>query len=182
VDFFDAKGYLETLFASLSLYPAWVATEEFGLLSGRTAAIRLGDTDVGIVGQVHPDLAAQFDIEGDAYLFEIRLDRLLGAAEPVRSYRPYSSFPAVEQDLALVVDADTPAAAVLAIIREGRYVVSARLFDEYTGERVPPGKKSLAFAVSFQSPEKTLTDEDVTAARRRLIATLERRLGATLRG
>ena len=181
VDFFDAKGYLETLFTRLHLEPEWTVTEEFGLLSGRTAAIRLGGQDVGVLGQVHADVAAQFAIEGDAFLFEVRLDLLAPHIRIVRDYRPYATRPAVEQDLAVVVDATTPAADVLAVIREGRYVVSARLFDEYSGERVPPGKKSLAFAVSFQASDRTLTDEEVAGARRRLVSALEKRLGATLR-
>ncbi|MFN8559695.1 MAG: hypothetical protein U0531_20905 [Dehalococcoidia bacterium] len=181
VDFFDAKGYLEALFAGLRLTPEWIATEEYGLLSGRTAAIRIDGRDVGVLGQVHPDRAAEFDLDADAFLFDLRLDLLTGPGRAVRDYRPYATFPTVEQDLAVVVDVATPAADVLAVIREGRFVSAARLFDEYSGERVPPGKKSLAFAVSFQAPDRTLTDEEVAGARRRLIAALERRTGAALR-
>jgi phenylalanyl-tRNA synthetase beta chain len=182
VDFYDAKGYIEALFMGLHLQSGWSETDEFGLLPGRTAAIRLGNVDVGVLGQVHPELADAFDIEGDCFLFELRLDLLVGHTAPVRDYRPYPTYPAVVQDLAVVVNADVPAAGVLAVIGEGRYVVSAQVFDEYMGDRVPPGKKSLAVAVTFQDPAGTLTDERVAGARRRVVAALENRLGATLRG
>lgn len=182
VDFFDAKGYLETLFAQLHLEPHWSEAEEFGMLSGRTAVLSLGGQPVGVLGQVHPDLAAAFDIEGAAFLFDLRLDLIGSHLQAVRDYQPYSTMPAVEQDLAVVVDAATPAAAVLAVIGDRRYqVTSARLFDEYRGDRVPAGKKSLAFALSFQSPDRTLTDEEVARLRDRLVKALTARLGATLR-
>ncbi|MER3421318.1 MAG: hypothetical protein C4290_12715 [Chloroflexota bacterium] len=83
--------------------------------------------------------------------------------------------------MAVLVDATTPAAAVLDIIRAGRYVVSAAVFDEYTGGQLPPGKRSIAVRVLFQDPARTLTDDDVAASRRQIIARLEHELGATLR-
>ncbi len=180
VDFFDAKGYVEVLLRMLAVDVEWAATEEFGLLSGRAAAIRVGGRDVGVIGQVHPDVAAAFDVEGSAYLFELRLDLLLDQAAE-RRYHPYSSVPMVEEDLNFVVDAATPAAGVRGAILEGRYVLAAHLFDEYTGGQLPPGKKSLAFAVSYQAPDRTLTDDEVAKARERLVRTMEKRLGATLR-
>ena len=181
VDFFDAKGYVEALAEGLHIELGWRPVTEFGLLPGRTAEIRLGSEAVGLLGQVHPDLAGQYDIAGDAFLFELDLSKLLGHAAPVRNYQPYVSYPAVEQDLALVVDEETAAADVLKLVREGRWVVAARVFDEYRGDRLPAGKKSLTIALSFQAPDRTLTDEDVAGARRRLVATLERRLAAALR-
>jgi phenylalanyl-tRNA synthetase beta chain len=181
VDFFDAKGYLEALFERLALVPAWSPAEEYGLLPGRTAAIWVDGRQVGVVGQVHPDTAAQFDLEGDCFLFEVRLDLLTDLAQRRREYRPYATTPVVAQDLAVVVDATTPAAAVLDIIRAGRYVVSAAVFDEYSGEQLPPGKRSVAVRVLFQDPTRTLTDEDVAASRRQIVARLERELGAALR-
>lgn len=181
VDFFDAKGYLEALFERLALAPEWLPAEDYGLLPGRTAAIRIAGQQVGVLGQVHPDTAAQFDIEGDCFLFEVRLDLLAALTQGRREYHPYAATPAVAQDLAVVVDATTPAAAVLDIIRAGRYVVSAAVFDEYTGGQLPPGKRSIAVRVLFQDPARTLTDDDVAASRRQIIARLEHELGATLR-
>jgi phenylalanyl-tRNA synthetase beta chain len=181
VDFFDAKGYLEALFERLGLEPEWLPAEEYGLLPGRTAAIRVDGQQVGVVGQVHPDTAVQFDIEGDCFLFEVRLDLLTELTQRRREYRPYATTPVVAQDLAVVVDTATPAAAVLRIIRAGRYVVSAAVFDEYTGGQLPPGKRSIAVRVLFQDPTRTLTDEEVATSRRQIVAHLERELGAALR-
>ncbi len=181
VDFFDAKGYLEALFERLALAPEWSPAEEYGLLPGRTAAIRVDGQQVGVVGQVHPETAAQFDIEGECFLFEVRLDLLTELAQRRREYAPYATTPVVAQDLAVVVDATTPAAEVLRIIRAGRYVVSATVFDEYSGGQLPPGKRSIAVRVLFQDPARTLTDEEVAASRRQIVARLERELGATLR-
>jgi phenylalanyl-tRNA synthetase beta chain len=181
VDFFDAKGYLEALFERLGLEPEWLPAEEYGLLPGRTAAIRVDGQQVGVVGQVHPDTAVQFDIEGDCFLFEVRLDLLTELTQRRREYRPYATTPVVAQDLAVVVDTVTPAAAVLRIIRAGRYVVSAAVFDEYTGGQLPPGKRSIAVRVLFQDPTRTLTDEEVATSRRQIVAHLERELGAALR-
>ncbi len=181
VDFFDAKGYAEALFAHLHLRPSWEVTEEHGLLPGRTAAIRLGGQDVGVIGQVHPDTAAQFDIDSDCLLFEVRMDLLLQHLHTGRDYQPYSTVPAVQQDLAVIVDAATPAHAVRAVILAGKFVTSVRLFDEYRGPGVPEGRKSLAFAVAFQDRERTLTEDEVSGSRRRIIARLERELGAALR-
>ncbi len=181
VDFFDAKGYLEALFERLALTPEWSPVEEYGLLPGRTAAIRVEGRQIGVVGQVHPDTAAWFDIEGDCFLFEVYLDLLTDLTQRRREYRPYAATPAVAQDLAVVVDASTPAAEVLRIIRAGRYVLSATVFDEYSGGQLPPGKRSIAVRVLFQDPTRTLTDEDVAASRRQIVAQLERELGGTLR-
>jgi phenylalanyl-tRNA synthetase beta chain len=106
---------------------------------------------------------------------------LLPHAKAVRGFRPLSRFPAVEQDLALVVDRDTSAADILAAIRATKLVASAEIFDEYTGEQLPPGKKSLAISVSYQAPDRTLTDEDASREQARLLRSLKARFGADLR-
>jgi phenylalanyl-tRNA synthetase beta chain len=181
VDFFDAKGYLDALFEHLGVDAECEPASEFGLLPGRTAAIRLDGRDIGVAGQVHPDTAAAFEVEGDAYLFEIRLDLLREYTGRPRGYRPYSSMPSVQEDLSVVVDASVSAEQVARVIRQGRYVVAVHPFDEYTGEPIPAGKKSLSFAVSYQDPERTLTDAEVQGSWRRIVEALRGRLGATLR-
>ncbi len=109
------------------------------------------------------------------------MDLLLQHLHTGRDYQPYSTVPAVQQDLAVIVDAATPAHAVRAVILAGKFVTSVRLFDEYRGPGVPEGRKSLAFAVAFQDRERTLTEDEVSGSRRRIIARLERELGAALR-
>jgi phenylalanyl-tRNA synthetase beta chain len=183
--FFDAKGYLEHLFARLGMRPAFEEGEEFALVPGRTARIRLGGRTVGVLGQVDPRVAAGFDIEEDVFLFELVLDEVLAALsseQAPRRYEPLPRFPPVVQDLAVVVDEAVPAAQVQSLIEAAALVRRAQLFDVYTGEPVPPGKKSLAFSVTYQSPDHTLTDEEVARAHRGIVERLKRQLEATLRG
>jgi len=91
-------------------------------------------------------------------------------------------YPSVEEDIAVIVDAEVPAARVQGIIQAAPLVHSARLFDVYRGPQVPPGRKSLAFSVSYQAADHTLTDEEVRGQRRRIIERLRREVGAELRG
>jgi phenylalanyl-tRNA synthetase beta chain len=113
---------------------------------------------------------------------EIDLDALIDAA-PVTGPRPrFSTFPVAKEDLALVVDADVPAAAVhAALVEASPLIESVRLFDVYTGDQVPAGKKSLAFALRLRAPERTLTDDDIREAREAAVAAAASAVGATLR-
>ena len=181
VDFFDAKSYVARLFDRLDLEVEHVAIEEYGMIPGRTAEIRVGEKRVGVLGQVHPRTAGEFGIEQDVYLFEIVLDDLLPLLESVRRYVPLSRYPSVEEDLAVVVDGDLPAEKVRTDILGHPLVVSVRLFDEYVGAPVPEGKKSLAFSVSYQVKDRTLTDKDIDKARSRIVDRLRKEMGAELR-
>jgi phenylalanyl-tRNA synthetase beta chain len=187
LDFFDAKGYLEYLFAHLRVTPTFEEGEEFVFVPGRTARIKLGERAVGVLGQVDPRVATEFDIDGEVFLFELVLDEVLAALEAVRGgqarrYEPVPRFPPVVQDLAVVVDEAVTAAQVQSLIEGTPLVRWARLFDVYTGDPIPAGKKSLAFSVTYQSPEHTLTDAEVARAHRGIVERLKRQLGATLRG
>jgi len=184
LDFFDAKGYLEYLFARLGVTPAFEEGEEYALVPGRTARIMLGERAVGVLGQVDPRVAAGFDIDGDVFLFELVLDEVLAvlSGREAHRYEPVPRFPPVVQDLAVIVDEVVTAAQVQSIIEAAALVRRAQLFDVYTGEPVPAGKKSLAFSVTYQSPDHTLTDEEVARAHRGIVERLKRQLGAELRG
>jgi phenylalanyl-tRNA synthetase beta chain len=180
-DLFDAIGYLEALFERLGVKAAYEPTADVALLPGRAAAVKVGDWLLGIVGQVHPGIAAQFDLDRDVFLFELDLEPLLANQAPLRRYRPVVRFPALQQDLAVIVDEAVPAGQVKALIEASQLVQATSLFDVYSGPPLEPGKKSLAFSVVFQSPERTLTDEDVEKERRRIVGRLQHELGATLR-
>jgi len=181
VDFFDAKAYTSRLLNRLGVAGSYAAREEYGLLSGRTAEIRVANTTVGVAGQVHPSTAGTFGFERDVYLFEIRLGVLEPHVPPVSHYRSISKYPAVVEDLAVVVDGDLPAASVLAEIEGHPLVARARVFDEYAGAQVPAGKKSLAVSVTYQAPDRTLTDSDVAKAREKIVARLRAKCAAELR-
>jgi phenylalanyl-tRNA synthetase beta chain len=111
-------------------------------------------------------------------MFEINLEALLPRVPGVARYEPVFPYPAVEQDLALIVDADVPAGRVLAMIRSFPIVTAARIFDVYRGDQIPVGKKSLAFSIAFQSKDGTLTDDEASRHRTRIIERLRRDLGA----
>jgi phenylalanyl-tRNA synthetase beta chain len=182
LDFYDAKGYLEELLRGLGVEAAFIDAEAFGLVPGRAAEVQVEGESVGVIGQVHPRVATAFEVESDAYLFEVTLDKLLPFLGGHRRYEPVSRFPPVVQDIALTVDEVIPAARIQTIIERASLVRQVRLFDVYTGEQVGAGKKSLAFSISYQSPDHTLTDEEVARAQRGIVERLKREVGATLRG
>jgi phenylalanyl-tRNA synthetase beta chain len=182
IDLFDAKAYLDFLFERLGLAPAYEDADDFALLPGRSAEVRQNSQRLGVLGQVHPRVAAAFDIQQDVFLFELDLEALPPHTGKPRRYQPLSRFPAVEEDIAVVVDDGVTAAQVRAIIESSSLVQRATLFDVYTGPPVPSGKKSLAFSVAYQSFEDTLTDAEVQRERRRILERLSRQVGAELRG
>ena len=185
IDFFDAKGDAESLFAALGIPAEYEATVEFGLLEGHTASIRAGRERLGVVAQVDPRTARSFGIEEDIFLLELWLEEMVRVLPERPAYTPPSRFPVARQDLALIVDADLPAGRILQLLRShrsGSVSLMATIFDEFRGSGLPEGKKSLAIHLEFQAADRTLTDEDVTKIRTGLLKRLEKEAGATLRG
>ncbi len=186
-DFFALKGVLEALFDRLGI----ADDVRFEPLSnpvfhpGRAAEVFRGKQRLGVVGEVHPLVREAFDLPSQRVVVaELDLVPLAEAAMHPTELKPISQFPAVKEDLAVVVDADIPAARVAEEIRKGggRLLQDVRLFDVYTGKPIPPGKVSLAFSLTYQDFSKTLSDKDVAKARRKIIDRLQKRLGAELRG
>ncbi|MBK9344017.1 MAG: phenylalanine--tRNA ligase subunit beta [Dehalococcoidia bacterium] len=185
LDFFDAKGAVESLLRGIGVKAAFAPRTEFGFLEGHTAEVRAGKEAVGVVGQVHPDHAAMFDIDEPVFLLELRVEDLVRHLPERPEYSAPSKFPEVRQDIALLVDAAVPAGRVLEIARShrsGSISISAGLFDEYRGKGVPEGKKSLALRLHFQANDRTLTDGDVAKVQQGLVVRLSKELGAELRG
>jgi len=171
--FADAKWAVEQLYAALKIEPAYQRAAETFLHPGKSAR-----TAEGWVGELHPSL-----LDGVWAGFELDLDALVAAAPAVVAFDDVSSFPEVRQDLAFVVDEDVAAASLAAAMREaaGPELRSLAVFDEYRGEQIGAGKRSLAFRVAFGSPERTLTDEDAAVLRGRIVDALATRFGASLR-
>jgi phenylalanyl-tRNA synthetase beta chain len=180
--FFHTKAYVERALETLGLRGDYREAVDFAYLPGRTAEVFVGDTRVGLLGETHPRIAASFDIEAEIAMFELDLDALLPHVQSVTHYQPVSPYPSVEEDLAVVVPEDVTAARVQAVIEGSSLVRSASVFDVYTGPPIPSGRKSLAFSVSYQAPNRTLTDKDVARERERIVARLRAELGAELRG
>ncbi|HWC30237.1 MAG TPA: phenylalanine--tRNA ligase subunit beta [Dehalococcoidia bacterium] len=182
LDFYDAKGLLEETFERAGATVTFAAAEEYALVRGRTASIIAGSERAGVLGQVHPQVAAQFEIDMPVFLFELDVEALLPVVKTQVRHQPMSRFPAVIQDLALLVDESVAAARVTAAIAGSALVTRATLFDVYEGGPLPEGKRSLAYQVHFQALDRTLTDQEVADARRRIIRRLEHEFGAELRG
>jgi len=168
-----AKGIVDTLHAALKADPGYERTEHELLHPGKAAK-----TAAGVVGELHPAV-----LEGVWGVLELDLATLLEISHEEVRYHDVVSFPAVRQDLAFTVPEDVAAADLVTTAREaaGDELREMRPFDLYRGEQVGAGRKSLAFAVSFQSTERTLTDEDAAALRERIVAALNERFGAELR-
>jgi phenylalanyl-tRNA synthetase beta chain len=168
-----AKGVVETLYAALKAEPAFERTSDDLLHPGKAATV-----GSGLVGELHPSV-----LEGVWSVFELDLAKLLEEAREEVRYADVASFPAVRQDLAFTVPEEVSAAELAEAAREaaGPELREMRPFDVYRGEQVGVGRKSVAFSVSFQSAERTLTDEDAAALREKIVASLSERYGAELR-
>ncbi len=184
--FFDLKGVAEVLLERLHLTDVrWERFEHPVLYPGRTARLLVNGAAVGLLGELHPSTRAAFDLpDQPVVLMEFDLDALLVGWGKPHAMNEISAQPPVYEDLAVVVDDAVLAAQVEALIRQsgGKLLADVRLFDVYRGAQVPPGKKSLAYALTYQAPDRTLTDEDTRKVRAKIVARLEREFGATLRG
>jgi phenylalanyl-tRNA synthetase beta chain len=184
-DFFTLKGVLEALLDGFHLAGVAVELAEFPLFApGRAARLMVNGMVHGTLGEIHPQVRAAFDLPiQPVCVAELDLESLFRLVASTHRVRAVPRFPPVLEDIALVVDDDLSAAAVTQAIREAASVLLAevRLFDVYRGRQVPSGRKSLAFSLVFQAPDRTLTDAEVEAEKQRIIELLARRTGAQLR-
>jgi phenylalanyl-tRNA synthetase beta chain len=188
VDFYDAKGILEKVFDRLGLTGiiAYEAAQPDGFHPGRTAAITIqterGTETIGYVGQLHPELQREFDLP-DTYVAEIELAPVYEYTDRNIEYRTLPRYPAMERDIAVVVDRSVAGGDLTEAITAvaGVLLESVKVFDVYTGDRMASDKKSVAFALVYRHGERTLTDEEVTEAHARVLTKLEQSFGAELR-
>jgi phenylalanyl-tRNA synthetase beta chain len=186
LDFYDLKGIVETLLSRLRVTGyVFVPADHPTFQRGRVARLLIDQTDIGVLGEVDDLVRDKFDLPAQRVcLLELDLEAVLAHAPSSYHYEPISRFPAVTQDLALIVDESTPAVQVRdAIVRAGgKLLQKVELFDIYRGAQVAPGKKSLAYTLTLQAPDRTLTDEEASRLLSRILRTLEKELGAQLRG
>lgn len=181
-DFFALKAVLEALAARLGVVLACEAAPEPFLHPGRAAAVSVADVPIGWLGEIHPLVCRGWDVES-AVGFEVATAALLGAATVgEENYEDVTTYPAVHQDLAVVVPDEVAAVAVHDAVREGggELLRSARVFDLYEGEQIGEGSKSLALRLEFRAADRTLTDEEVAGLRDKIEAELEA-IGGSLR-
>jgi phenylalanyl-tRNA synthetase beta chain len=181
VDLFAVKGILEALGACLRVELECRPDAQPFLHPGRSAAVLCQGEHLGWLGELHPLVAREWELEGAAAM-ELELDRLLALAASESAYRDLISYPSLRQDIAVALPEQVPAAQVLDAVRTaaGELLDEVEVFDVYSGPQVGEGKRSLALALAFRAPDRTLTDEDVAPVRERIVAALDL-LGGELR-
>ncbi|MBA2513223.1 MAG: hypothetical protein H0V26_02685 [Solirubrobacterales bacterium] len=182
-DFFAAKGVLGTVLDALRVPWEVVPGEDGFMHPGRAARVLVDSIDVGWLGELHPALAGRWDL-GVVSGFELDLDAITAAADRVPVHADLTSFPSVRQDLAVTVADDVPAAEVLAVVRSagGALLAAAEVFDVFRGSQVGEGRSSLALRLEFRASDRTLTDEEVSGRRQKIVGALGEKLGGELRG
>ena len=148
-----------------------------------SATIHLGKQQLGEAGQLLPKLAKQYDLRDAVLLAELNLDLLLARRASGKSFKPLPQFPAIRRDVAMLVPEATTHEAVLQAVKQAKAanLEAMELFDVFRGKNVPEGQKSLAYAFTYRSPEKTLTDAEVNSAHDKLVEVLRQKLAAVIR-
>ncbi len=179
----DAIGIVRRLGTELGLDVEVVSASRAPWHPGRCAQVLLDGVEFGHAGELHPKVCQAFGLPARSAAVEVDLDFLMRHARDVTPGPDFSSYPLAKEDVALTVDAAVPTAAVESALREGagELLESIRLFDLYTGDQVGEGRKSLAFALRFRAADRTLTEEETTAARDAAVALASERTGAVQR-
>lgn len=185
LDFFSMKGIVESIMEGMHISGvSYKAGSRPYLHPGKTAEIFVGEELVGVMGELHPAIKSNYDLlSAPVILLDLNLAKLLPYSEIIYKTKSISPFPGIYEDLAVVVDETTTADEVLAVIKQGggKMLAKIELFDIFRSEQLGAGKKSLAYSLMYQSPEKTLTDKDATQIRNKIIKRLDQVLGAKLR-
>lgn len=179
----DALAVVRHLAAELGVAIQVASAARMPWHPGRCAVISIDEVLLGHAGELHPAVCAAFGLPPRSAALEVDLDALIAAAVDVAPGPVFSTMPLAKEDVALVVDATVPVAAVEAALRDGagELLESVRLFDVYTGEQIADGKKSLAFALRFRAPDRTLTEAETSAARDAAVTAAAERTGAVQR-
>ncbi|MFC3040064.1 phenylalanine--tRNA ligase subunit beta [Virgibacillus xinjiangensis] len=182
VDFFVAKGILEGLFEHLQVPVEFQQAKLPEMHPGRTAIVKAAGKVVGFLGQVHPALAKEMDLK-ETYVFDINMEEVFNSRGNKPSYQPVPKYPSVSRDIAFILDENVFAGDVRKTIEQAGapLVKRVEIFDVYQGENVPEGKKSIAYSLLYQDPEKTLKDEEVEESYQSIVATVNQQYGAFVR-
>ncbi|WP_373244168.1 phenylalanine--tRNA ligase subunit beta [Megamonas funiformis] len=185
VDFYDAKGIIEELLANLRVTRYTVeAGTHYAMHPGKTALFKKGRDVIATVGEVHPAVLSAYGITKPVYIFELDATTVMKYMAKDLKYKALPKYPATSRDLAMLVDVDVNAADIEKAMTKaaGQNLTQITLFDVYTGKQVEEGKKSLAFSLTFQSNDKTLTDTEIDPAIEKIVAKLQKDFNANLRG
>ena len=166
VDFYTLKGIVEEVFALLGLQDdiRFVPTKAYkDMHPGRTAQVVMGETVLGFVGQVHPQVAKEMEIN-ETYVAELNLEALCELAKEEPTYKEVGKYPSIKRDIALLADRSISSQEIIDVIKDkgGKFLVDIHLFDVFESDKLGNNKKSLAYSLVFRNDEATLVDEDVT--------------------
>lgn len=185
VDFYDAKGIIEELLANLRVTRYTIeAGTHYAMHPGKTALFKKGRDVIATVGEVHPAVLSAYGITKPVYIFELDATTVMKYMAKDLKYKALPKYPATSRDLAMLVDVDVNAADIEKAMTKaaGQNLTQITLFDVYTGKQVEEGKKSLAFSLTFQSNDKTLTDAEIDPAIEKIVTKLQKDFNANLRG
>jgi phenylalanyl-tRNA synthetase beta chain len=185
MDFYFLKGIFEELLERVGVKDvSYISAGDVpGFHPGRTAVVRAGEQELGVIGELHPDVQEAYDLDQRVTVLEINFDRLIQVSGAPRRYTPLPKFPGVDRDLAVVVRQDIPAAELIKSIERagGSILREVRVFDVYRGQNIESGYQSVAFALKFQAGDRTLTDEEVNKKVEFVTGALKKEFGAELR-
>ena len=186
VDFYKLKGLIENVLEAISInrYDIEKETKNISYHPGRCANLKVGIDTIATIGEVHPEVLANYDIEKRAYLAEVNITKLVKYSRENKKYVEVPKFPAVERDIAVLVDEAIEVGQIEKIItkKAKKHLESAKLFDIYRDEKLGENKKSVAYSLIFRDKNKTLSDNEINSTMENIIAELEKTLGAELRG
>ena len=182
VDYFDAKGDLESLLQISGQSFSFEAAQHVALHPGQSAAIKFADQTIGLIGAMHPGLLKDLGLQGPVFMFEVDLASISEGLLP--AYETLSKFPEMRRDLAIVLDQKISVAKITQYIESsaGEWLTGVRLFDVYQGQGIENGQKSLALGLTWQHPERTLTDDEVNQWVEQVVEHLSQHADASLRG
>lgn len=185
MNFFRIKGWVEELCSGLGIDKLHFAAERENQSyhPGRCAKVWCGETYIGILGQIHPAVAANYGVDAEMYCAELSFDALHSLRGGIPVYKPLPRFPAVTRDIAVVCGAEIPVGDMVDHIMAegGQYLKGCRIFDVYTGHHIAEGKKSVAFSLTMRADDQTLTDDHAEETVKKVLASLERKFGASIR-
>jgi phenylalanyl-tRNA synthetase beta chain len=186
VDFYTIKGVCEEIFGVLGMENKveWSPSSELAYMHpGRLAVVTVNGEQLGYVGEVHPTVADNYGIGTKAYVAVLNIDMMVELASFDKTFKQLPKFPAVQRDIAMLVSDEVIVKDIESVIKEkgGKPLESIQLFDVYKGKQIAEGFKSVAYNISFRAADRTLTDDDVSAPMKKIVAELETKLGAQLR-
>ena len=183
VDFFDAKGVVESFMSGLELEVEYVAGEDPNFHPGRTAYVKINEVTTGVIGELRPDIQEELSIPGEPVaLFELNLATILQHLPKETSrFESIPRFPGSYRDLSLLADFHVPAARLESLIKDHELVNDVTIFDVYVGSGVPEGKRSIALRIHFKSPHRTLTSKVISDAEGEIMNRLVKEVGVELR-